>query len=103
MKRCALVTYQGIADQNLFDISKTKDGGLEKLNLAVVHYTINPILKKMLLEADVARDEVIAFVDAGNTTMSHLLYWACTWTISAGNRMCRPWSSHPLSKHQSWE
>ena len=50
-----------------------KDGGLEKLNHAIIHETINPILDKMFKDAGVDRDEVIAFVAAGNTTMSHLL------------------------------
>lgn len=51
----------------------TRNGGLEKLNSVVIYDTINPILNKMLNDAGVARDEVIAFVAAGNTTMSHLL------------------------------
>ncbi len=50
-----------------------KEGGLEKLNRALIHETINPILEKMLADAGVDQDEVIAFVAAGNTTMSHLL------------------------------
>ncbi len=50
-----------------------KEGGLEKLNHALIHETINPILEKMFSDAGVDRDEVIAFVAAGNTTMSHLL------------------------------
>ncbi len=54
-------------------ICATKDDGLEKLNRELIHETINPILKKMFQDADVDRNEVIAFVAAGNTTMSHLL------------------------------
>ncbi len=50
-----------------------KEGGLEKMNHALIHETINPILEKMFGDAGVDRDEVIAFVAAGNTTMSHLL------------------------------
>jgi len=50
-----------------------KDDGLAKLSHALVHETINPLLKKMFIEAGVNKDEVIAFVAAGNTTMSHLL------------------------------
>ncbi|SHJ09614.1 Uncharacterized 2Fe-2 and 4Fe-4S clusters-containing protein, contains DUF4445 domain [Geosporobacter subterraneus DSM 17957] len=54
-------------------IYATKKGGLEKLTHAIVHETINPLLGKMYTEAGVHRDEVIAFVAAGNTTMCHLL------------------------------
>jgi len=50
-----------------------KEGGLAKLNHALVHETINPILEKMFADAGIDQEEVIAFVAAGNTTMSHLL------------------------------
>lgn len=50
-----------------------KGDGLEKLNHALIHETVNPLLEKMCGDAKVGRDEVIAFVAAGNTTMSHLL------------------------------
>ncbi|AOT69209.1 corrinoid activation/regeneration protein AcsV [Geosporobacter ferrireducens] len=54
-------------------IYATKRGGLEKLTHAIIHETINPLLTKMYEEANVGKDEVIAFVAAGNTTMCHLL------------------------------
>lgn len=54
-------------------IFSTKEDGLVKLNHAIIHETINPLLKKMYGIAKVNKDEVIAFVSAGNTTMSHLL------------------------------
>jgi len=54
-------------------ICATKDDGLLKLNHALIQQTINPILDKMFADAEVRRDEVIAFVAAGNTVMSHLL------------------------------
>ncbi|ABR48192.1 ferredoxin [Alkaliphilus metalliredigens QYMF] len=54
-------------------IYATKNDGLENLNHAIVHETINPLLKKMYQEAGVDKDEIAAFVVAGNTTMSHLL------------------------------
>jgi len=54
-------------------IHAAKGDGLEKLNCALIHETINPLLEKMCGDAKVGRDEVIAFVAAGNTTMSHML------------------------------
>ncbi len=54
-------------------IFSTKNDGLMKLNHAIIHETINPLLKEMYEIAKVDKDEVIAFVSAGNTTMSHLL------------------------------
>ncbi len=54
-------------------IYAAKDDGIEKLNSALICETINPILKTMCADAGVHQDEVIAFVAAGNTTMSHLL------------------------------
>ena len=54
-------------------IYATKKGGMERLTHAIVHETINPLLTKMYGEAGVDKDEVIAFVAAGNTTMCHLL------------------------------
>lgn len=50
-----------------------KGDGLEKLNKAIVHETINPILNKMYQEANIDKNEVAAFVAAGNTTMAHML------------------------------
>ena len=54
-------------------IFAAKGDGLDKLNHAIIHETINPILDKMFADAGVDPDEVISFVAAGNTTMSHLL------------------------------
>lgn len=54
-------------------IYATKNNGLEKLTHAIIHETINPLLKKMYQDAGVDKNEVTAFVAAGNTTMSHLL------------------------------
>lgn len=54
-------------------IHATKDNGLVELNSALIDGTVNPILVKMFEDAGVHRDEVISFVAAGNTTMSHLL------------------------------
>ncbi|SHJ62421.1 corrinoid activation/regeneration protein AcsV [Tepidibacter formicigenes] len=54
-------------------IYATKKDGLEKLNHAIIHETINPLLKKMCKDSGIDKDEIIAFVCAGNTTMSHLL------------------------------
>ncbi len=54
-------------------IFAAKGDGLEKLNHAIIHETINPILEKMFADAGVDSNEVISFVAAGNTTMSHLL------------------------------
>ena len=51
----------------------TKKDGLEVLNKAIIEETINPLLSKMYKDSGIGRDEVIAFVAAGNTTMSHLL------------------------------
>ena len=51
----------------------TKKDGLEVLNRAVIEETINPLLKRMYKDSNISKDEVIAFVAAGNTTMSHLL------------------------------
>ena len=54
-------------------VHAAKGDGLEQLNSALIHQTVNPILERMFIEAGVRRDEVVAFVSAGNTTMSHLL------------------------------
>ena len=49
-----------------------KEGGLEKLNHAIIRKTINPVLEKMFRDARVDPEEATAFVAAGNTIMSHL-------------------------------
>jgi len=54
-------------------IYSTKKDGLENLNHAIIEETINPLLSKMYKDAGIDKDEVTAFVIAGNTTMSHLL------------------------------
>ncbi len=50
-----------------------KEEGLDQLNHAIIKGTINPILDKMFADAGVDPSEVIAFVAAGNTIMTHLL------------------------------
>ena len=49
-----------------------KENGLEELNDAVIKETINPLLRKMYKDSGIDKDEVVSFVAAGNTTMSHL-------------------------------
>jgi uncharacterized 2Fe-2S/4Fe-4S cluster protein (DUF4445 family) len=53
-------------------IYSTRKNGLEELHNAIIHETINPILRKMYSDSGINKDEVIAFVAAGNTVMSHL-------------------------------
>jgi uncharacterized 2Fe-2S/4Fe-4S cluster protein (DUF4445 family) len=53
-------------------IYSTKGSGLEELNHAVIQETINPLLSKMYMDSGISRDQVVSFVAAGNTTMSHL-------------------------------
>lgn len=55
-------------------IFSTRKDGLKKLNDAVIQETINPLLNKMYGDAGINQQEVVAFVGAGNTTMSHLFY-----------------------------
>ncbi|MFD3155773.1 corrinoid activation/regeneration protein AcsV [Haloimpatiens sp. FM7330] len=50
----------------------TKGNGLEQLNDAIIHRTLNPLLRKMYNQTGIDKNEVAAFVVAGNTTMSHL-------------------------------
>lgn len=54
-------------------IYSNRKNGLEDLNYAMIHETINPLLKKMYKDSGVDKDEVIAFVASGNTVMSHLV------------------------------
>ena len=53
-------------------IYAAKDDGLEILNRLLIDETINPLLQKMCYDSGVDKDEIVAFVAAGNTTMSHL-------------------------------
>ncbi|MBV7274962.1 DUF4445 domain-containing protein [Clostridium sp. PL3] len=53
-------------------IYSTKRNGLAELNHAIIEETINPLLEKMYNDTGISRDEVVSFVTAGNTTMSHL-------------------------------
>lgn len=53
-------------------IYSTKRNGLQELNHAIIEETINPLLTKMYKDTGISRDEVVSFVTAGNTTMSHL-------------------------------
>ncbi|AZV58445.1 corrinoid activation/regeneration protein AcsV [Clostridium sp. AWRP] len=50
----------------------TKGNGLQKLNYAVIQETINPLLNKMYMDSGIRKEQVVSFVTAGNTTMSHL-------------------------------
>ncbi|MHC6178572.1 corrinoid activation/regeneration protein AcsV [Clostridium sp. JNZ X4-2] len=50
----------------------TKGNGLEKLNHAVIQETINPLLNKMYMDSNINKNQVVSFIVAGNTTMSHL-------------------------------
>ncbi|MEY7999790.1 corrinoid activation/regeneration protein AcsV [Clostridium sp. Mt-5] len=50
----------------------TKGNGLEELNHAVIQETINPLLNKMYMDSNINKDQVVSFIVAGNTTMSHL-------------------------------
>lgn len=50
----------------------TRAKGLEELNHAIIRETINPLLNKMYMDSGITRDQVVSFVAAGNTTMSHL-------------------------------
>jgi uncharacterized 2Fe-2S/4Fe-4S cluster protein (DUF4445 family) len=53
-------------------IYSTKRNGLKELNHAVIEETINPLLTKMYKDTGISKDEVVSFIVAGNTTMSHL-------------------------------
>lgn len=53
-------------------IYSTKGNGLEELNNAIINETINPLLRKMYKDSGISKDEVVSFIAAGNTTMSHL-------------------------------
>lgn len=53
-------------------IAAEKENGLNQLHHAIIRETINPIIEKMFEDAAVTKDEVTAFVAAGNTIMSHL-------------------------------
>lgn len=53
-------------------IYSTKRNGLQELNDAIIKETINPLLDKMYRDSGIDRDEVVSFIAAGNTTMSHL-------------------------------
>lgn len=53
-------------------IYSTKGNGLHDLNHAVIQETINPLLNKMYMDSGIRKEQVVSFVTAGNTTMSHL-------------------------------
>lgn len=53
-------------------IYSIKGNGLEDLNNAIIQQTINPLLSKMYIDSGIRKEEVVSFVAAGNTTMSHL-------------------------------
>lgn len=51
----------------------TKRGIVERFQAAVVKKTLNPLLKQAAQEADIAMDQLVCVVVAGNMTMLHLL------------------------------
>lgn len=53
-------------------IYSTKKDGLDILNKSIIDETINHLLEKIYNETKIKKDEIIAFVASGNTTMSHL-------------------------------
>ena len=53
-------------------IFATKKNGLNILHNAIVHETINPLLKSIYEKNNINKDDVISVVAAGNTTMSTL-------------------------------
>lgn len=53
-------------------IYSTKKDGLDILNKSIIDETINPLLDNIYSETKVTKDEIMAFVASGNTTMTHL-------------------------------
>ncbi len=53
-------------------IYSTKARGLHNLNYAIIQETINPLLRRMYKDSGINKNEIVSFVVAGNTTMSHL-------------------------------
>ena len=53
-------------------IASTREGGLERLQTLVLH-TISTLVTRLLEQTGVAVEDVVAYVAAGNTVMTHLL------------------------------
>ena len=53
-------------------IYSTKKDGLDILNKSIIDETINPLLENIYEKTNINKDEIVAFVASGNTTMSHL-------------------------------
>lgn len=47
--------------------------GLEKLRVSIVEGTINRLIKELIKKAKISKEDIVAGVFAGNTTMTHLL------------------------------
>lgn len=53
-------------------IYSTNPGGLEKLHRAIVHDTVNKLIKQMVDKRGCNPEDIVCSVFAGNTTMAHL-------------------------------
>ena len=53
-------------------IESTKPGGRKRLQDAIVKETLQPLIRTMCAEANVAAERVLSVTVAGNTTMNHL-------------------------------
>lgn len=53
-------------------IEQQKDGGRKKLQDAIIHETLNPLIQEMCRAAKIRQDQVYRMCVAGNTTMNHL-------------------------------
>ena len=54
-------------------IEQGKEGGIKKLQDAIVSETINPMIETMCADTGISPDEIYSLCIAGNTTMNHLL------------------------------
>ena len=57
-------------------VEQTKKGGRARLQDAIIKETLDPLLRLLLEEAGVERNQVARLAIAGNTTMNHLLLGA---------------------------
>ncbi len=57
-------------------IEQTKDGGVEKLQKAIIEETLVPLIRMMKKDAGVETGQIVRAAIAGNTTMNHLLVGA---------------------------
>lgn len=53
-------------------IESQKPGGRKKLQDAVIHETINPMIRQMCKSAGISKNQIYRMCIAGNTTMNHL-------------------------------